>query len=452
MKVGVHVFRKDLRLDDNLALLELSKVVDKIILLFILDPYQISDKENEFHRSHPAIQFMKESLLELNILSGNKLIILNELPKKAITYVINSTKIDYLSFNSDFTLYSIERDNQIKKICKDNDIIVIENDHDQTLINMENLIKKDKSPYTIFGAFYKNSLKHSVKKPIKFNDFEKLYKPSTIKSHKLTINDPRELAQQGGRIYCLDILKPALAKKFENRDNLKGSMNISAYLNFGCVSIREVYQKYKNNEELVKQLSWRGYYLCITRYNPDGNKYKFLDDRYNKLNWRKISDKGAKEEWDAFINCKTGYLLIDASMKELLTTGFMNNRARLLWATFVIKYLQFNPFDKIYGAHSLFSRLLIDCSFSQNKQNFEWIISTLDIGGRRFSKRGSNPLSGRVIKIDNSVIKKYNGFDYIKKWLPELKDLTDKEITKYPTIFDANDRYNIWCDLFKNIK
>lgn len=451
MKIGIHIFRKDLRLDDNLALLELSKNVDKIILLFILDPYQISDKDNEFHRSHPAIQFMKESLLDLNIISGNKLIILNKYPDKAIKHIINSVKVDYLSFNSDFTKYSIERDNDIKKNCKDNNIIVIENDHDQTLTNMENLVKKDGKCYTIFGAFYKNSLKHKVNKPIKFNEFDKLYKPSTIKSHKLIIENPRELSQKGGRIHCLDILKPSLMKKFENRDNLKESSGISASLNFGCVSVREIYNKYKNNEEFTKQIAWRDYYTSITRYHPDGNKYKFLDDRYNKLNWRKISDKGAKEEWNIFMDCKTGFLMIDASMKELLSTSFMNNKLRLLWCSFVIKYLQFYPFDKSYGAHSLFSRLLIDCSFSQNKLNHDWIISTLDMGGRRFSKKGYNSLSGRVIKIDNSIIKKYQGFNYIRKWLPHLKDLSDKELSKYPTIFDADKRYNDWCDLFKNI-
>jgi hypothetical protein len=83
--------------------------------------------------------------------------------------------------------------------------------------------------------------------------------------------------------------------------------------------------------------------------------------------------------------------------------------------------------------------------------NFEWIISSLDLSGRRFSKRGSNPLSGRVIHIDNKMIKKYNGFDYIRKYLPTLKDLSDKELSKYPVTIDLQKRYADWIKMFKNI-
>jgi deoxyribodipyrimidine photolyase len=136
-------------------------------------------------------------------------------------------------------------------------------------------------------------------------------------------------------------------------------------------------------------------------------------------------------------------------MSELKQTGFMNNRARLLWATFAVKYMRSDPFHPVYGAINMFSRYLIDCSTSQNKMNFEWIISSLDIGGRRFSKKGESPLTGRVISLENKLIKKYNAYNYIRKWLPKYKNISEKDMLKIEPKIDLKKRYQEYCDMFK---
>ena len=65
--IGIFIFRRDFRIDDNLALSKLSKKVDKIIPIFILDPFQILENEkNKYYKSNSAIQFMIESLIDLN--------------------------------------------------------------------------------------------------------------------------------------------------------------------------------------------------------------------------------------------------------------------------------------------------------------------------------------------------------------------------------------------------
>ena len=66
-KIGLFLFRKDLRLHDNLGLINLSKLCTKIIPIFILDNYQIDiTEQNKYYRSNNAIQFMCESLQDLN--------------------------------------------------------------------------------------------------------------------------------------------------------------------------------------------------------------------------------------------------------------------------------------------------------------------------------------------------------------------------------------------------
>jgi deoxyribodipyrimidine photolyase len=65
--IGIFIFRRDLRLNDNLALIKLSNEVDIIIPIFILDRYQIKKKShNKHYFSSNAVQFMCESLVDLN--------------------------------------------------------------------------------------------------------------------------------------------------------------------------------------------------------------------------------------------------------------------------------------------------------------------------------------------------------------------------------------------------
>ena len=81
----------------------------------------------------------------------------------------------------------------------------------------------------------------------------------------------------------------------------------------------------------------------------------------------------------------------------------------------------------------------------------EWIISSLDLGGRRFSKKGCSPLTGRMMKVDNSILKKYNAFNYVRKWLVKYKNMSDKELIKIKPKIDLEERYRMFCNMFKSL-
>lgn len=423
MTTGIHIFRKDLRINDNLALSELYNKVDKIILLFILDNNQV--KTNKYYTSTNAIQFMWESLQYLNKQCKNKLVILAGNVNTILSTIIRNYDISYISFNADYTEYSLKRDQDIIHLCNKNKINTIINYDDQSLTNMSNLLKSNQEPYMIFGSFYKNALKHKVNKPIKVK-MDKFYKTKII-NDTLKYKENKQLAQRGGKI-----------PNYKNKDNA----NISAFLNFGVISIRECYFNIKDKRKLY----WRDFYLCLLRLKKNANSYsKFIDERYNKIKWKSNS-----KDWKSMIQSKTGFLLVDAAMKELSTTGFISNQFRLILGKFWISYLLINPFDLEYGIQAGFSHYLVDCSTSQNKLNIAWVIGDLDIAGRRYAKKNTNPLTGRMMRIDNEMIKKYDPkCTYIKKWLPELKNKSTKELINYPTIFDWKDRYTEYCNLFK---
>jgi deoxyribodipyrimidine photo-lyase len=469
-KLGIFLFRKDLRLQDNLALIELTKKCNIILPIFIFDNYQINITENnKYYRSNNAIQFMCESLLDLNNQLNGKLQLFKGDPIIIIKNLIKYLKTKYnditFSFNLDYTKYALKRDFDIINICKNFDIEIITIEHDHTLISFNKMIKSNGLAYMVYGSFYKNAIKTKVNDPIK-NNFKNYIKLNNldysynIKDINKLYNKNKNIAQNGGRNLALKKLyNNEVYKNYKTKRDLLSfnTYQVSAALNFGCISIREFYHIVKSNIEIRKQLYWRDFYTCILRYIPQANSYsKMIDDRFNQVKW-----PNNYKNWNLMIESKTGYLIIDAAMRELIKTGYIGNRIRLILATFWIKYLLINPLHPKYGSQVGFSRYLVDCNTSQNKLNHQWF-TDLDLPGRRFAKRGCNSLTGRMMRIDNEVIKKFDpDCIYIKKWLPELKDIPNKELYKwnkdiqkkynihYSPIFNWEEQYQKYCKLFK---
>jgi deoxyribodipyrimidine photo-lyase len=466
MKTGIFIFHRDLRIVDNLGLIDLQKKCKSVIPIFIFDPHQLN--KNNHYFSNPACKFLCESVTDLYDQTNNNLCIFHDHPLaiiKKITKMFNSDDIVF-GFNVDYTQYSMIRDNEIIEYLKKQQIECIINGDDFTLVPMD-LLKNHDVYFKKYNSFRQNLLKHKNKisvsnKKITFSSLkisDKLHIDDINSFYKLpNTYSPIEI---GTRKNALKIIKNL--KHFNKYNDLRdilsyNTTHISAYLNFGLISEREFYvsvNKSLRGSLLTNQIIWRDYYLCILRYEKLAKFYnKHIDDRYNKIKWKK--SKKTYNEWDKMMESKTGFLLIDACISELLNTGFVHNRGRLILGYFSVKYLHINPLQDWYGLHSWFSRYLVDCITSQNKLNCQFI-TELDYSGKQFSK---NVIDGRPFNITNEMIKKYDpSCEYIKKWLPHLKNvdvktlykwssLGDKKIHPLP-IFDPKVRYQEWIDLCK---
>jgi len=485
---GIFIFRKDLRIEDNRGLNELSTHCKKIISVFIFDPYQVDlTSGTKNYLSFPALKFICESVKDLDetikskTKSKSKLNIFYGNPVKVISHIINELKLNStnccIGFNADFTLYSIKRDGEIKNFCKSNSIQTIIYENDNVLCDME-LLLKDKNklePYKQYGAFKKNILNNKSKfnkvdtKQIQFDILKKpISKTLTYDeidefyfSH---IKEDYKPLEVGSRKLALSILSNLKNFKDYNikRDILSYSTtHLSAYLNFGLISEREFYwtliKKLGSSTQLINQVIWREYYLCLLRYLDKANSYSLhIDSRYEKIKWiKETPNKTSKawKEWELMMGSKTGFLLVDAAIQELIHTGFMHNRCRMIVGVFSVKYLGINPLCRYIGLNDWFSRYLVDCSTSQNKLNTQWI-TELDFPGKKFAP-SSAPIAGRPMNISNSMIKKWDpDCIYIKNWLPHLTSVDNKILygwdTKYNVsihpqpIFDPKTRYAEW--------
>jgi len=119
---GIHVFRRDLRLDDNHGLIKLCKTSKNIIPVFFLDKHQIKiDEHNKYYYSSNAVQFMCESLMDLDRQLrkyNSKLFLFYGEPGRLLAKLIKQLDGNVMvSWNADYSKYALKRDLEMREIC-----------------------------------------------------------------------------------------------------------------------------------------------------------------------------------------------------------------------------------------------------------------------------------------------------------------------------------------------
>lgn len=437
-KIGVHIFTRDLRLHDNTTLLCALEECTLVLPIFILNPEQL-EKSNKY-ASNNCIQFMCECLAELNKSLekfGSRLFLFYGKPDKVIADLINYNKqIESVYMNKDYTPFAIKRENNIKKICESKNIkFTVEEDYLLTGCNM--VLNSSGKTYVKFTPFLNAAKKFKVRKDVKNN--HKNYVPKKIKFKNEYVDSVTEFFSfnkdiwvHGGRENALKIIKKI--KQFKNYNKtrdvpIESTTNLSAYLKFNVLSIREIYWHFKNNlsndTKLIDQLYWRDFYM-IVMYNN-----KVINHNMNgyKIKWSKN-----KKLFDLWKNGQTGFPIVDAGMRQLNKTGYMHNRARMIVGSFLVKILHINWQE----GEQYFATKLIDYDPSNNNGGWQWVAGTGTDSQPYF--RYLNPWT-QAEKFDKEC-------KYIKTYVEELKNIPSKDIhdwlnkcndydIKYPSpIFD----------------
>jgi deoxyribodipyrimidine photo-lyase len=341
---------------------------------------------------------------------------------KVINHLVNKLEIDNIFTNTDYTPYAIKRDNEIEALAKKQDINFFKY-HDNCLFEPGTILTGSNSYYQKFTPFYNQCLKN------KFPTTKKLRK-----KHKTTLSKSSEkkfsisfvdtakfftlntnLHIEGGRKKAKKILKKI--KQFKNYDQDRNTLskettNLSAYLKFGCVSVREACNVISNafgrNDPIVRQLIWRDFYYHLGY----GFTFRFgseLKTQYSAIKW---SDN--KKNLDKWKKGETGFPIVDACMQQINQTGYMHNRGRLIVASFLIKNLQIDWKE----GEKYFAQQLTDYDPLVNQGNWQWVAGTGADSQPYF--RIFNPMT-QSSKFDKEAV-------YIKKWLPNLKDIPAKHL------------------------
>lgn len=229
----------------------------------------------------------------------------------------------------------------------------------------------------------------------------------------------------GGRSNALRMLR-SVDRRVANYDATRNNLSdqttmLSAFIKFGNVSIREVYYAFRDNldtesaSSLIRQLFWRDFYAQLLDAHPE-ILFKPMREKYSGIRW-----SSSQRLLDAWERGETGFPIVDAGMREMAATGYMHNRARLICGSFLPKTLLVN-WQK---GEAHFARSLVDYDPASNNGNWQWVAGTGSDSQPYF--RILNPFL-QSAKYDPDAV-------YIKKWIPELRELSAKDIHNWDKTF-----------------
>ncbi len=411
--------RRDLRLTDNPTLHSALKLGD-IIPVFIIDPAFSS-------QSPRRRSFLYEGLSSLNKnlqTRGSYLLVRTGKPVDVLRQLIQETKATAIFAEEDYTPYARKRDTLVTSQLPLQLIL------GQTVHHPEFVKKADGKPYTIFTPYSKvwKSLLQEIKL---FPAPKNINTPTNIFSEPLPEYKTNPLFPAGEKEalhrltqftnYQLPTSPVYQYAEARNRMDLDGTSSLSPYLRFGMLGLRQAVRMAqqawaesrsvddKQGAEIwLNELIWREFYIQILYHFPEVSKNSFNKSLAN-IQWR-----NNESEFIAWKEGNTGIPIVDAAMRQLSVTGWMHNRARMIVASFLVKDLLI---DWRWG-EAWFMENLLDGDLAANNGGWQWTAGTGTDAAPYF--RIFNPIL-QSAKFDPHG-------DYIRKWVPELRELNAKEI------------------------
>ena len=443
IEVVAFIFRRDLRIEDNLAFIKAKEYCKtygyKLLPMFIFNPKQIDERKNSYYSQH-SVNFMIKCLEELNeTLDGHLHFYESETEDNILLKYKN---LKAIFFNKDYTPYAKMRDEKIQVMCYEHPSRPQTfTQEDYTLFKVDCSIKTDDgNPYKTYTPFYNKCIENidSLQKMKDTNPSFKdmLYEKPKIKFNLYKFYDEKIIIPTPGRIEAMK--KLASIKKFKDykttRDDptVDGTTKLSPYMKFGCLSVREVFNKasqtFGYKHQLVKELLWREFYAHLTYYNRHilagqiGKKNKPFQNKYVGHRIWKVPKKNSEikiqQEWiKRWKEGNTGFPFVDAGMRQLKATGWMHNRLRMVTAMFFTKDMMV---DWRLG-EQFFAQSLIDYDPASNNGGWQWCASIGADAAPYF--RIFNPWT-QSERFDPNC-------EFIKKWIPELSNVDNKDIHKW---------------------
>ncbi len=398
MKVHIHWFRRDLRLEDNKGLYHALSTGVPVLPVFIFDDYILNKLPESDHR----VNFIYDRLQRLHwqvekeessflVMRGDVLDCWNKL--------LTNFDVQSVSFNRDYEPLARKRDASVVSLLKEKGV-AFKSYKDHVIFERDEVVKSNKTPYSVFTPYKRRWLERFSFYPPELCDIKEL--KSNFANLSFDFPAKEQLGIEETEFPYPESNMKSISNYHKTRDypSVEGTTKMGVHLRFGTISPRVLaYHAFKNNSTYLSELIWRDFFSQILYHFPHVVDHSFKK-QYDNIEW-----DNDIEMFNCWKDGMTGYPLVDAGMRELNATGHMHNRVRMVTASFLCKHLLIDwRWGELYFAQKLF-----DYDLASNNGNWQWA-------------SGSGCDAAPYFRVFNpeTQLRKFDGkMEYIKKWVPE---------------------------------
>ncbi|KAH9557052.1 hypothetical protein CY35_07G065700 [Sphagnum magellanicum] len=428
-------FRRDLRLEDNPALIAATRS-GSVIPVFIWCPAE----DGQFHPGRVSRWWLKQSLMHLDTSLrrlGSPLIM-----RKAhntlsmLLEIVEATGATQVFFNHLYDPVSLVRDHSVKQGLAEQGISVHTFNGD-LLHEPWEVYDDNGQAFTVFNAYWQKclNLPHEPEAPVlpPRRLTGPIGKILSCSAEELGLEDSSEKSSNAllARAWCPGwsyanksleaFLQGSLLEYATNRQKVDGVTTslLSPHLHFGELSVRKLFYEVRTKQVtwtreanavgeqnvtlFLRSIGFREYSRYLSFHFP------FTHERSLLANLKSFPWRVDEAYFKAWRQGRTGYPLVDAGMRELWATGWLHNRIRIVVSSFFVKFLQL-PWR--WGMKYFWDTLL-DADLECDVLGWQYI-------------SGSLPDGHELDRMDNPQVEGYR-FDpdgeYVRRWLPELSRL-----------------------------
>ncbi len=434
-KTVIHWFRRDLRLSDNVAL---HRAVENSIE--VVPVYVSSVWKGEHHWTGPGRQSFLcgclESLSKNIAHIGGRLVFRRGDVREELEGLINESRAEAVYWNRDPDPHGRRVENSVRELCREKGIEF----HDYQDIVMHEpseVLTSSGNPYKVYTPYSRTWF--SLPKASPVETIRRMRTPEAIAAGRVpTIEDwgieavkslTLEAGEKAARARLKKAVESSISSYAETRNDpaADATSRLGADLRYGTISVREVFHRSQQAlaaatkgaertsiQAFQKQLAWREFFMAILHHFPEVLETDFNPD-WRGLEWDDPSVDDRFERWKAG---RTGFPIVDAGMRQLLETGYMHNRVRMITAMFLTKDLHLHW--RLGESH--FMQHLLDGEIANNNGGWQWSAGTGADAAPYF--RIQNPWTQTATYDPKG--------DYIKRWVPELAKVEAKRLTAPP--------------------